>query len=239
MSTPHTVKAFDQELATLARSVEAMGNFAAAQFDDGLFALLHGDLARAERVIEQDRQVDALRRDVTANVALVIAKRQPVASDLNEILADLRISEDLERVGDLGKNIAKRTLAIGQHRFPEEVSARLKEFGAVASAQLRLALDAYVRRDAEQALAARRRDETLDRLHTQLFRDFVSQTGGNHIHVLCFVHLLFCAKNIERVGDHATHIAEAAYQLVEGHPPAERQRLDESSTISDGDPRNP
>jgi len=235
MSNPHTVKAFDQELAALAASIEAMGTFAATQFDDAVCALLHRDVARAERVIEQDRQLDALRSNVATTAAIVIAKRQPVATDLNELLADLRIAEDLERVGDFAKNTAKRAMTIANHIFPEDVTARLKEFGDAASEQLRSALSAYVHRDAQQALAARIQDETLDRLHTQLFREWVSRMGGDQVHVVCFLHLLFCAKNIERVGDHATHIAEAAYLLATGHPPeSERRRLDESSTV-DGD----
>jgi len=234
METPHTARAFDKDLAALAASIEAMGAFATAQFDDATHALLDRDRALAERVIEQDRRLDALRHDVSMAAAIVIAKRQPVASDLNEILTDLRAAEHLERVGDLAKNIAKRAMTVANHMYPEDVTARLEEFGNAASEQLRAALSAYAHCDAEQALSVRIRDETLDQLHTQLFRELVSRTAGDQANVIGFVHLLFCAKNIERIGDHATHIAEAAYLRATGHPPAsERRRLDESSTISD------
>lgn len=233
METPHTVKSFDRDLAALAASVEAMGVFATAQFADSMHALLQRDVARAERVIEQDRQLDALRHDVSSSAAIVIAKRQPVASDLSEILTDLRTAEHLERIGDLAKNIAKRASILASRTFPQDVMARLQEFGDAASEQLRAALLAYSQRNAEQALAARDRDETLDQLHTKLFRELVSRTAGDHASIVGFVHLLFCAKNIERIGDHAAHIAEAAYLRATGHPPkTERRRLDESSTLS-------
>lgn len=235
METPHTVKSFDRELGALAASVEAMGSFAAAQFADAMQALLQRDPALAERVIEQDRRLDALRHDVSMTAASVIARRQPVASDLNEILTDLRTAEHLERIGDLAKNIAKRAIALATRTFPDEVTARLRRFGDTAAEQLRAALSAYAHRNAEQALVTRARDEMLDQLHTALFRELISLTAGDQAHVVGFVHLLFCAKNIERLGDHATHIAEAAYARATGHPPkSERRRDDESSTLSDG-----
>jgi phosphate transport system protein len=230
---PHIVRAFDQELAALGASIEAMGNFAAAQFSDAVTALLNRDLLLAQRVIDQDRELDALRRDVSSAAATVITKRQPIASDLNEVLADFRISEDLERVGDLAKNTAKRAMAIANRVFPEDITAHLQAFGEAASAQLRTALTAYIHRDAEQALLAREQDEALDRLHTEVFRELVSRTSGDQAQVVGFVHLLFCAKNIERVGDHAAHIAEAAHLLATGRlPDGERRRLDESSSIT-------
>lgn len=233
MTNPHIVRAFDQELAALAGSIGMMGDFAAAQFVDAIHALLNHDLARAQRVIDQDRELDTLRRDVSSAAATVIAKRQPMAADLDEVLVNFRVAEDLERVGDLAKNTAKRAMAIASRVFPEDIAAGLNELGAAATAQLRAALAAYAHRNAEDALAAREQDETLDRLHTHVFRELVSRTRGKQPQVVGYVHLLFCAKNIERVGDHAAHIAEAAYLLATGHPPEmERRRLDESSTIT-------
>jgi phosphate transport system protein len=232
MDNPHIVKAFDRDLAALTANIKTMGEFANVQFCDAVHALLHRDIAQAERVIEQDRQVDGLRRDVSLAAAIVIARRQPVAADLNEVLADLRIAEDLERIGDLAKNTAKRAVAISNRVFPEDLTVRLKEFADAAAEQLRLGLSAYVHHNAPQALAVRSNDEELDRLHTQLFRELVSRTSGDEEQVIGFVHLLFCAKNIERIGDHAAHIAEAAYLLATGHPPeTERRRMDESSAI--------
>ncbi|MGH8208363.1 MAG: phosphate signaling complex protein PhoU [Steroidobacteraceae bacterium] len=233
MNQPHIVKAFDKDLLELSGSIRAMGEFAATQFTNALNALLHRDLAQAQRVIDQDRDLDALRRDVSAAAAGVITKRQPMAGDLDEVLADFRISEELERVGDLAKNTAKRAMAIASRTFAEDVTANLSRLGEAASEQLRMALAAYAARDPDLALAAREQDEELDRLHTAVFREIVAQTSGDQPQVVGFVHLLFCAKNIERVGDHAVHIAEAAYKLATGHAPAtERRRFDESSTIT-------
>jgi phosphate transport system protein len=229
----HIVKAFDQDLTALALLIGTMGEFAASQFADAVGALMRHDLALAQRVVDGDRELDRLRRDLSTAAASVITRRQPMATDLDEILADFRIAEDLERVGDLAKNTAKRAMAVAGRQFPDDIVANLQRLGEKASAQLRLALDAYTRRDGEQALAARQQDEELDRLHTQVFRNIVARTKGDQAQVVGFVHLLFCAKNIERVGDHATHVAEAAYLIATGHsPPGERRRLDDSSTVT-------
>jgi phosphate transport system protein len=220
-------------MEALASSVAAMGDSAASQFSDAVIALLTQDQPRAQSVIDRDGELDALRRDISTATAAVITKRQPVASDLNEVLADFHIAEDLERVGDLAKNTAKRALTIGRREFPENIIISLRQLGESALNQLRAALAAYTSRNPEAALAARDQDEDLDRLHTRVFREIVARTRGDQQKVVGFVHLLFCAKNIERVGDHAAHIAEDAYQLSTGHPPpTERRRLDESSSIT-------
>lgn len=216
---PHIVKAFDRELAALSTSIEAMARYACTQFNEAVQALLTRDPVRAQRVIDQDREIDGLRRDVSSAAAMLITKRQPVATDLNEVLADFRISEDLERIGDLAKNTAKRTLAIANSSFPDDVIGQLKEFAEAATGQLKAAIDAYVGRDADAARAARNHDDEVDRLHAQVFRDLVARTRGDQSQVVSFVHLLFCAKNIERAGDHAAHIAGAAYLLATGRPP--------------------
>lgn len=234
MSHTHIVQAYDQELKTLTDSIAAMGDFAGAQLADAVQALLQGNLALAQRVIDQDRLLDALRRDLSTSAALVIARRQPLAGDLDEVLSDFRIVEDLERIGDLAKNIAKRATAVAGTVFPDDVVQSLRNLALQASEQLRKALAAFVARDAEAALAIRQHDETIDELHTTVFRDLVARMGSEQAHVIGFVHLLFCAKNIERIGDHATHIAEAAYLRATGeHLHIERRRLDDSSTLTD------
>ena len=233
MPHSHIVTAFDQELETLTSSIGAMGDFAGNQVSDAVQALLHGDMPLAQRVIDQDRQIDALRRDLSASAAIVIARRQPLAGDLDEVLADFRVVEDLERIGDLAKNIAKRATAISGTRFPNELVRSLEELSALACDQLRQALASFAARDAEQAMVVRQEDEAVDAMHTQIFRDVVSRMGADSTQVVGFVHLLFCAKNIERIGDHATHVAEAAYLKATGHAPdAERRRLDDSSTVT-------
>lgn len=236
MIHPHIVKGFDQELKTLTSSIGAMGDFAGVQFSDAIGALLHGDRMLAQRVIDQDRQLDALRRDLSAAAATVIARRQPLAGDLDEVLADFQIVEDLERIGDLAKNIAKRTIAMTNERFPDDVVQSLERLAIAASEHLKHALETYVARNAEEAMAVRQQDEKIDELHAALFQDIVSRMSTEQTQVVDFVHLLFCAKNIERIGDHATHIAEAAYLAATGRwPEPERRRL-ERDTMFDGDP---
>ena len=236
MSNPHTVKAFDQDLKALTRNVIAMGEFAGAQFSAAVRALLHGDWSLAQQVIDHDRRLDALRTELSTAAATVIARRQPLATDLAEVLATFRIAEDLERIGDLAKNIAKRATAVASSHFPEDMVERLDRLATLASDHLKGALDTFVARDAEQALIVRQQDEKIDALYTEIFKDLVGQLSIDPTQTIGFVHLLFCAKNIERIGDHATHIAEAAYLIATGHrPEPERQRLDTSSTFTGGD----
>jgi len=236
MSSPHTVKAFDEDLKALARNVTAMGEFAGAQFSTAVRALLHGDWTLAQQVIDHDRRLDALRTELSTAAATVIARRQPLATDLTEVLATFRIAEDLERIGDLAKNIAKRATAVASTHFPEDIVERLDRLASLASEHLKSALDAFIARDAEQALIVRQQDEKIDTLYTQVFQELVGRLSIDPTQTMGFVHLLFCAKNIERIGDHATHIAEAAYLIATGHrPESERQRLDRSSTLG-GDP---
>ncbi|MGO8854625.1 MAG: phosphate signaling complex protein PhoU [Steroidobacteraceae bacterium] len=236
MSSPHTVKAFDEDLKALARNVTAMGEFAGAQFSTAVRALLHGDWTLAQQVIDHDRRLDALRTELSTAAATVIARRQPLATDLTEVLATFRIAEDLERIGDLAKNIAKRATAVASSHFPEDIVERLDRLASLASEHLKSALDAFIARDAEQALIVRQQDEKIDTLYTQVFQELVGRLSIDPTQTMGFVHLLFCAKNIERIGDHATHIAEAAYLIATGHrPESERQRLDRSSTLG-GDP---
>jgi phosphate transport system protein len=233
MPHSHIVTAFDQELDRLTSSIGAMGDFAGAQFTDAVQALLHGDTALAHRVVDQDRQLDALRRDLSASAALVIARRQPMAGDLDEVLADFRIVEDLERIGDLAKNIGKRAIAVAGTVFPSDLVTRMEEMAGLAASQLQRALATFAARDAEEALVVRQQDESIDELHTTIFRDLVARMGADSTQVIAFVHLLFCAKNIERVGDHAAHVAEAAYVKATGHEPdTERRRRDESSSVT-------
>jgi phosphate transport system protein len=238
MTHPHTVKAFDRELQALTRNTQVLGEFAGAQFSDAARALLHGDWSLAQKVIDQDRRLDALRTELSTAAATVIARRQPLATDLDEVLATFRIAEDLERIGDLAKNIAKRATAVASSSFPEDIVTRLDRLAGLASDHLKGALETFVARDPERALIIRTQDEMIDALYTEIFADLVSRLAVDPTLAIGFVHLLFCAKNIERIGDHATHIAEAAYLIATGHrPEPERRRLDQSSTM--GEPRKP
>ena len=240
MSNPHTVKAFDQELQALTRNTKMLGDFAGAQFTDAVRALLHGDWSLAQRVIDQDRRLDALRTELSTAAATVIARRQPLATDLDEVLTTFRVAEDLERIGDLAKNIAKRATAVASSYFPEDIVTRLDRLAGLASEHLKAALETFIARDAERALIVRTQDEVIDALYTEVFTDLVSRLTADPTQAIGFVHLLFCAKNIERIGDHATHIAEAAYFVATGHrPEPERRRMDESSTLLPSDQQKP
>jgi phosphate transport system protein len=231
MNVPHTVKAFDQDLGVLADSIKTMGELAGAQLAAAVHSLSHADVSLANRVIADDSQLDVLRKEISAAAATLIARRQPVAMDLEEVLAFLRTAADLERIGDLAKNIAKRSTAVVSGHFPPELVERIDRLAGLVSNQLDAALRAFVARDAEQALLSRRQDEMIDALHTTMFRDLVARLGSDPAQTIGYVHLLFCAKNIERIGDHAVHVAEASYLIATGHvPDQERRRLDDSST---------
>lgn len=214
MNNPHIVKSYDRELQTLASSVGAMGDFAGVQFADAIQALLARDTVMAHRVVEQDRMVDALRRDLSAAAANVIARRQPVADDLDEVLAELRIVEDLERIGDLAKNIARRAITIADEPLPAEITDKIRRLAALTSEQMRNAIDAYIAGDIDKARTLPRDDDEIDALHGDIFADIIALMNASQMQVIGLVHLLFCAKNIERIADHATHIAEIAFQSV-------------------------
>ncbi len=236
MSSHHIVKAFDEELKTLTRNVEAMGEFAGTQFSDAVRALLHGDWSLAQQVIDRDRRLDALRTELSTAAATVIARRQPVAKDLDEVLATFRIAEDLERIGDLAKNIAKRASALVSGNFPADIVMRLDRLAGLALEHLKSALETFTARDAEKALIVRRQDEEIDALYTEVFQDLVDKLSIDPTQTIGFVHLLFCAKNIERIGDHATHIAEAAYLIATGRrAEPERQRSQHQLKADDPD----
>jgi phosphate transport system protein len=231
MPLPHTSTVFDQELEQLSSSIRLMGDFAGTQFTDAMKSLLQGDTVLARQVVDKDQQLDALRHELSESAALVIARRQPVAIDLNEILADFRIVEDIERIGDLAKNIAKRAIALASAPIPADLAKRMDQMAALAANQLQRALDSFTGRDADEALIVRQQDETIDELHTMLFRELVARTGEASTQTINFVHLLFTAKNIERVGDHAAHVAEAAYIKATGErPDMDRRQLDESNS---------
>lgn len=231
MTKTHTMKAFDEELDDLRTLVATMATMVEEAFSGAVRALLQPDIELARQVIERDPEIDALKRKLVDHAALVITRRQPMAGDLHEVLADFKIAEDLERIGDLAKNIAKRAAVIATDPQPQDVAADVERLAGLALAQVRLGLDAYMTRNAGQALAVRGQDYPIDALHTALFTQVLQRLAAGQVHVAGLVHLLFCIKNIERVGDHATNIAEAAYLAATGALPAdERVTHDDSST---------
>jgi len=216
MVTEHTMKAFDADLQDLARMVAEMGGFAEQQISDAIDALDRRDALLAQQVIASDVQIDALQREVEEKVILTIARRQPMAVDLREIVGALRISNDLERIGDLAKNIAKRVLALDSEFRSQKVMRGVEHMAELVLAQIKDVLDAYARRDAQKAIAVWRSDEGVDAVNNSLFRELLTYMMEDPRNISICIHLLFCAKNIERMGDHATNIAETVYYMVEG-----------------------
>lgn len=221
----HTMKAYDKELDTLERRIAEMGGIAETMVVDAMDALVNADTSLAHEVVATDSRLDALQREIEDEAILTIARRQPMAVDLREIIGAIRVAGDLERVGDLAKNIAKRSVKIGlEARVPRAIIG-LKHMNDVATEMMKDVLDAYAQRDVERARAVWERDMELDALEDSVFRDLLTHMMEDPRNISFCAHLLFCAKNIERIGDHATNIAETAVYLVTGLAlPSERPK---------------
>jgi phosphate transport system protein len=214
--TEHIVSAYDKELEGLGRKIAEMGGIAEKMLSDAMDALWSIDVDLARTVVAMDPRLDILQREIEDNAILTIARRQPMARDLREIVAAIRVSGDLERVGDLAKNIASRVVKIAnEQRLPRAVIG-LKHMNELAATQLKDVLDAYAQRDVEQVQAVWKRDAELDALEDSVFRDLLTFMMEDPRNISFCAHLLFCSKNIERVGDHTTNIAETVYYLVTG-----------------------
>ncbi|MCE1236405.1 MAG: phosphate signaling complex protein PhoU [Hyphomicrobiales bacterium] len=214
--TNHTVVAYDQELKELAGRIAEMGGMAEGLVADAIGALVRGDTGLAQRVILSDARLDRLQRTVEEQAITIIARRQPMASDLRQIFVAMRVSGDLERVGDLAKSIAKRVIAMGGQVQVKSIVIGVEHLADIALEQLKAVLDAFTARDVEAAMAVRERDEQIDALYTSLFRELLTYMMEDPRNITFCTHLLFCAKNIERMGDHATNVAEAVAYMVTG-----------------------
>lgn len=226
----HIIKGFDADLQGLARLVAEMGGLAEKQIADAVTALSKLDTALAARVVADDAKIDALQHQIEERAVLVLARRQPMAVDLREIIAALRICNDLERIGDLAKNIAKRVSALADgFQFPQLMRG-IERMTALVLTQLKDVLDSYARRDAAKAMAVWRGDEQIDAFNNSLFRELLTYMLEEPRNIGICIHLVFCVKNIERIGDHATNIAETVYYMIEGHlPPEARPKGDVTS----------
>lgn len=212
----HTVRSFDAELEALDRHISEMGGIAEKMLSDAIDALSTMNVDLAEKVVAADARLDALQRMVEDLAVRTLARRQPVAVDLRDVVGAIRISADLERIGDQAKNIAKRAAKIaGESRLPRAVVG-LKSMHDLAAAQLKDVLDAYAARDVERARAVWARDAELDALEDSVFRDLLTFMMEDPRNITFCTHLLFCSKNLERVGDHATNIAETVVYIVTG-----------------------
>src|SRR5208283_53705 len=231
----HTVKAYDRDLETLGRRIAEMGGIAEKMLAEAMDALAAFDVALAQRVVLTDPRLDALQREIEESAILTIARRQPLAVDLRECIAAIRISGDLERVGDLAKNIAKRTVKIVGEARVQRAIIGLKSMHDVAALQLKDVLDAYAQRDVERARAVWTNDVELDALEDSVFRDLLTFMMEDPRNISFCTHLLFCSKNLERIGDHTTNIAETVIYLVTGEPmPTERPKTRQTAVGGPG-----
>ena len=216
MMNEHTAKAFDGDLQELTRKVAEMGGLAEREIADAIQALTRRDVALAKRVVATDPSIDALQQEIEEKAILTIARRQPMAVDLREIVAALRVANDLERIGDLAKNIGKRVGALEGDFYPNKLLRGVEHMASLVLGQLKQVLDAYASRDLPMALAVWKGDEEIDAMCTSLFRELLTYMMEDPRNITFCIHLMFCAKNIERMGDHATNIAETVYYIVQG-----------------------
>jgi phosphate transport system protein len=212
----HIVSSYDTELQHLRRRISEMGGIAEKMLVDAMTALVRGDVSLARTVIAADPRLDMLQREVEESAILTIARRQPLAVDLRETISAIRVSGDVERIGDLAKNIAKRTVAIAGQFQPQKIVVGLQHMNDLVLAQLKDVLDAYSQQDTLKALDVWQRDGAIDALYTSLFRELLTYMMEDPRNISFCTHLLFCAKNIERIGDHTTNIAETVHYLVTG-----------------------
>jgi phosphate transport system protein len=214
----HIAKAFDIDLQELTRKVAELGGLAEKQVADATEAIVARDIQRAERVVLGDASLDALQREIEEKAILTIARRQPMAVDLREIVGALRVSNDLERIGDLAKNNSKRVLELTGEFHPQKLIRGVEHMTALALTSLKQVLDAYVARDLAKAHQVWMGDQEIDALCVSVFRELLTYMIEDPRNIGFCIHLMFCAKNIERIGDHATNIAETVHYIIEGQP---------------------
>lgn len=222
-TTGHTVKAFDDDLGQLRALVSEMGGRAEAAITDALQALVRRDLDAAARIVEDDKKIDAIQDEIERQVVRLIALRAPMADDLREILAAMKIAGVVERMGDYAKNIAKRVPILTEAKNIEPLSI-LPAMGRLVSEMVHDVLDAFAARDAEAAIRVSESDKAVDDFYNSLFRTLLTYMLENPHNITASTHLLFIAKNLERIGDHATNVAEMVYFAATGHQMAERPR---------------
>ncbi|HEU5018115.1 MAG TPA: phosphate signaling complex protein PhoU [Pseudolabrys sp.] len=230
--TDHTFKAFDADLQELSRMIAEMGGLAERRVAEAVNALARRDIALAQRVVASDGEIDALQRAIEESAVLTIARRQPMAVDLREVVGTLRLANDLERIGDLAKNIAKRVVALNGEFPPPQLLRGVEHMTDLVLEQMKHVLDAYARRDLGAALAVWRGDETIDAVCTSVFRELLTYMMEDPRNITFCIHLWFCAKNIERMGDHATNIAETVHYIVEGRPITDRRPKGDTTNIA-------
>ena len=213
----HIVSAFDDDLIAIQAKISEMGGLTEEILSNALEALKNRDADLARETVERDKKVDALEIELNEMATTTIALRQPMAQDLRVLIAALKIAATLERIGDLAKNVAKRAIYLAEGK-PGRTSSSLVRMGQQALAQLTEILDAYVSRDTDLAVAIWRRDAELDETYNAIFREVVTYMMEDPRTIGLGSQLLFIAKNLERIGDHTTHVAENIYYIATGEP---------------------
>jgi phosphate transport system protein len=211
----HLVKSYDQELKRLRNMMTQMGGIVENQVALAAEAIMHRDAAAATRAVEEDPKVDALEREVETFVIRLLALRQPVAGDLRQIVAALKITGDLERIGDYAANVAKRSIVLAEFSLPYSL-AGLAHMARLVQAQLKLIIDALGDNDTDKATEVWRSDQVVDDIYNAIFRELITYMMEDPRNITPCTHLLFIAKNLERIGDHATNVAENLYYAVKG-----------------------
>ncbi len=233
MAFEHTNKVFDEDLQELTRLVAEMGGLAERQIVDSVDALIRRDAELGARVVSNDVELDQLQRVIEERAVLTIARRQPMAVDLRTIVGALRIATDLERIGDLAKNIGKRISAVDRNFQPLSLIRGLDHMTKLVQAQVKQVLDAYASHDLTSAMAVWKGDEEVDAICTSLFRELLTYMMEDPRNVTFCIHLMFCAKNIERIGDHATNIAETVFYMVEGQQLVDKRPKGDMTAFAD------
>ncbi len=230
MMGEHTVTSFDQDLQHIDTLLRDMGALAGSMVEASARALLNSDNALAQRVISDDTVMDAKQRELDDSAITLIAKRQPMAQDLRSVVGAIRMAADFERIGDLAKNIGKRVGAVGESAAPRNLSHSIDAMAALALAQVNAVTRLFGERNAAALGTLRAEDEKIDIQYTAVFRELLTYMMEDPRNITACTHLLFCAKNLERIGDHVTNIAENAYYIMTGQQlPPHRPKLDETS----------
>ena len=228
----HIVKAYDEELNHLAADVARMGGLAEAGVSDAIDTVTRRDLSVVQTVIERDLKLDALDAEIERRSIRLIALRQPVAQDLRRTVAAMKTAQNLERIGDLAKNIAKRGAVLADSEPITPLTRSIERMGRLVATRLKDVLDAYTSNDLERAVAVWSQDDEVDEHYDSLFRELLTYMMGDPRTITAGAHLLFIAKNLERIGDHATNIAEIVHYQISGEDlPAERPKWDSLTRV--------
>jgi phosphate transport system protein len=231
--TDHTVKSFQEDLDGIAAGIAQMGGLTEEQLAGAIESVTRRDSKLAEETVNLDRRIDLLEREVETRAVRLIALRQPMASDLREAISAIKISSDLERIGDLSKNIAKRALVIqGDFETPVRLIQGIARMGRLAQGQLKSVLDSCSNRDPQLAVEVWKGDEEIDEMYNSVFRELLTYMMEDPRTIGVCTHLLFIAKNIERIGDHATNVAETVYYISTGETMPDNRPKGDTTSIT-------